>query len=99
MKKHSTVIVFRTLLAIFLIPLLVVEPLLAKAVIYTLPLLGLLAFTVEIKNHHSAEHKYKTYLLIASLYFIGVMSDSDLMRSALIAGLIFSIYYTLLNSN
>ncbi|TDL35422.1 hypothetical protein E2R51_06845 [Jeotgalibacillus sp. S-D1] len=99
MKKHSSLIFIRVLLAMLLIPFLIAEPLLAKAVIYTLPLLGLLAFIFEIKHHHSAEHKYNTYILITSLYLIGMMSESDLTRSAMIAGLVFSLYYTLFNPN
>ncbi|MGD7045173.1 hypothetical protein [Jeotgalibacillus proteolyticus] len=81
----------RRIFGFFLLPLLIIEPFFSKIILYSLPLFILLAFISQVESK-SEFAKYNAYILITSLYLIGVWCDESLVRSILVTGLIFSLY-------
>ncbi|MEW9501693.1 hypothetical protein [Jeotgalibacillus marinus] len=82
----------RVLAMALLIPLLMLEPFFTKMVIFLIPLFVLLAFTADMMNVRSQSKKINAYLLITSLYLIGVMSEGSFIRTMVVTGLVMSIY-------
>ncbi|MDG5473378.1 hypothetical protein P6709_16700 [Jeotgalibacillus sp. ET6] len=81
----------RRIFGLFLLPLLIIEPFFSKIILYALPLFILLAFISQIESKKVLT-RYNAYILITSLYLIGIWCDETLVRSILLTGLIFSLY-------
>ncbi|PPA72438.1 hypothetical protein [Jeotgalibacillus proteolyticus] len=85
-------IITKTTFLFLLLPFLVLEPFISKVIIYSIPLFILLAFIAEMKNSSTAGGKMNAYILITSLYLLGILSEGTVMTSILVLGLVFSFY-------
>ena len=82
----------RILVVLFLVPFLLVEPFFSKVVLYTLPLFVLLTFTAEVGKGRSRSRQVNVYILITSLYLVGVSSGGSFIRAVIAAGLVMVIF-------
>lgn len=95
MNQLRSKLIVRVFLTLLLIPILIFEPFVAMVTVYTLPLFVMLAFTASVENERPHTSKYNRYILITSLYLIGITFDEPFIRSVVVLGLVFSLYTAL----